>query len=59
MTAGITFMSIIMIMYLMEIASRFANLRPLVVAYHLCAYLNGVVTHFFFTTANVKAAPLA
>jgi hypothetical protein len=59
MTAVITFMSVIMIMYLMEIASRFANPRPLVVAHHLCAYLNGVVTLFFFTTANVKAAPLA
>ena len=58
MTAVITFMSVIMIMYLMEIASRFANPRPLVVAHHLCAYLDGIIVLFFVTDANVKAASL-
>ena len=34
-TAVCIFMSVIIIMYQMEIASRFANPRPFVVAYHL------------------------
>ena len=53
-----TFMSVVIIMYLMEIASRFANPRPLVVAHHLCAYLDGIIVLFFVTDANVKAASL-
>ena len=51
-------MSVIIIMYIMEIASRFANPRPLVVAHHLCTFLDGILTAFFVTTANVKAATL-
>ena len=53
-----TFMSVVIIMYLMEIASRFASPRPLVVAHHLCAYLDGIIVLFFVTDANVKAASL-
>lgn len=57
-TALATFMSVIIVMYLIEIASRFVNLRALVVAHHLCAYMNGIVTAYFLDTANVKSASL-
>lgn len=46
----------IIILYMIEIASRFRNLRPLVVAHHLCAYLNAIFPVFFLSTANAKAA---
>lgn len=57
-TALVTFMACVGIMYLIELASRFANPRPLVVAHHLCAYLLGAVTMFLPTTANVKGASI-
>lgn len=57
-TAMATFMSVIIVMYLIEIASRFGNLRGLVVAHHLCAYMDGIVTAYFLDTANVKSASL-
>lgn len=50
------FMAVVMTMYMFEIATRFASLRPLVVAHHLCAYLDGILTAFFLGTANIKAA---
>lgn len=50
------FMSVVMTMYMFEIASRYSNLRPMIVAHHVCAYLDGIVTAFFLGTANIKAA---
>lgn len=58
LTAITTFMATIIIMYLIELASRFSNLRPVVAAHHLCATMNGILTAFFLTTANVRAASL-
>ena len=51
-----TFMAIVMTMYMFELASRYSNLRPLVFAHHICAYLDGILTAFFLGTANIKAA---
>ena len=53
-----TFMFVVIMMYMVEIASRFSNLRPLVLAHHLCAYLDSIYPAFFLTTANVKASSL-
>lgn len=53
-----TFGTIIALMYLLEVASRFANLRPLIAAHHLCAYFDLLLTLCFFTTANVRAVSL-
>lgn len=58
LTAITTFMATIILMYLIELASRFANLRGLIAAHHLCAYFDGALTAFFLSTANVKAASL-
>lgn len=55
-TALGTFMTTIAIMYLIELASRFANPRPLVVAHHLCAVLQALLTAFLPTTAILKSA---
>ena len=48
----------IIIMYMIELASRFQNQRPLVVAHHLCAYLNSIFPAFALSTANLKASSL-
>uniref|UniRef100_A0A7S2YPI1 TLC domain-containing protein n=1 Tax=Entomoneis paludosa TaxID=265537 RepID=A0A7S2YPI1_9STRA len=53
-----TLMFVVIIMYMVEIASRFRNMRPLVLAHHLCAYLDSIYPAFFLTTANMKAASL-
>uniref|UniRef100_A0A7S2YG83 TLC domain-containing protein n=1 Tax=Entomoneis paludosa TaxID=265537 RepID=A0A7S2YG83_9STRA len=53
-----TLMFVVVIMYMVEIASRFRSLRPLVMAHHLCAYLDSIYPAFFLTTANLKAASL-
>lgn len=53
-----TFMFVIIIMYMIEIASRFRSLRPLVLAHHTCAYINSIYPAFFLTTANLKSASL-
>ena len=50
------FMAIVMTMYMFEIATRFSNLRPVVVIHHLCAYMDGIFMAFFLGTANIKAA---
>ena len=52
------FMVVINGMYLIEIASRFASLRPLVAAHHLCATGASLLTIFFLTTATVRASTL-
>lgn len=51
-------MFVVIIMYLIELASRFRSLRPLAVAHHLYAYLDSIVPAFFLTTANVKSSSL-
>ncbi|KAL7577148.1 hypothetical protein ACA910_019750 [Epithemia clementina (nom. ined.)] len=53
-----TMMFVIIIMYLVEIAARYQKLRTLVVAHHLCAYLDSIFPAFFLTTANLKASSL-
>jgi len=51
-------MFVIVIMYLVELASRFQNLRTLVVVHHLCAFFDSIFPAFFLTTANLKASSL-
>mmetsp|Transcript_120 Transcript_120/g.144 ORF Transcript_120/g.144 Transcript_120/m.144 type:complete len:296 (+) Transcript_120:142-1029(+) len=51
-------MFVIIIMYMMELASRFQNQRSLVVAHHLCAYLDAIFPAFALSTANIKASSL-
>lgn len=48
----------IIIMYMVELASRYQANRPLVVAHHLCAYADSVFPAFSLTTANLKASSL-
>jgi hypothetical protein len=52
------FMITLITMYLIELALRFANLRPLVLAHHLCAFFNAILTTFLLDSANIKAASL-
>lgn len=49
-------MFIIIIMYPVELATRYKGQRPLVLVHHLCAYANFIFPAFFLTTANMRAA---
>lgn len=49
-----TMVGIIMAMYLIELASRYRNPRPMLVIHHLIAYLNGLFLLGFKSNANVK-----
>jgi hypothetical protein len=53
-----TLMPIILINYVVELASRFQNPRKMLVAHHIIAYSDGLFVLAFATTANVKAALL-
>lgn len=48
----------ILTMYLLEIGSRFATLRPLVAIHHLCVAFNGLLALHFVTTATVRSSTL-
>lgn len=48
----------IIIMYMVELASRYQALRTLVVAHHLCAYADSIFPAFSLTSANLKASSL-
>jgi hypothetical protein len=52
------FMCTIMVMYMIELASRLRNPRRLVIFHHLCAYSNGLFLAINASTANVKACTL-
>jgi hypothetical protein len=49
-----TMVEIIMALYLMELASRYRNPRPMLVIHHFVALLNGLFLLGFKTNANVK-----
>jgi len=51
-------MYIIIIMYMVELASRYQNIRPLVLVHHCCAYANSLLPTLFLTTANLRASSL-
>jgi hypothetical protein len=53
-----TLMSIIVVNYLFELASRFQNPRKMLVAHHIIAYSDMLFVLAFATTANIKAALL-
>lgn len=52
----VTMVFIIIILYTIEIATRFDNLRPVVIAHHLCAIGNAVYSSIALTTANIKSS---
>ena len=48
----------IILMYVIEIALRYRDIRPLVLVHHLCAIANTIFPFLCPTTANIKAALL-
>lgn len=56
--ASFTFMCTIIVMYLIEIASRITRPRPLLLFHHVSAYLSGTLFTVFPSTVNARCVML-